>query len=538
MKQVLLLTACIGIHLAFFCPVAAGGELPWKPMDFSPLVDLPWKRPGATLSRTLEVVFKEPDAGIRYPVLAEYFRTEIPLADLARAFEICLTLDGRQDATDLIALLLPIWAQREPETAWNKAQSLVGAVVLEGSPLDLDSWRGPTVKVVNRKAWVASKIWMEPRALAGLGVGISSAEMPVESRRRLLKEYASFYVDHFDALPEPGGAEGGGRGYPGANPRLIKTLELPAGEFSQEVSGNDPGEPAALQAGFNRWLAQEPKLGMKLLELQEELSEKAKSAVGSATPVRLPQPSFYLLWRQVDPAGLLSLALSEDPDLAEASERARVVMMADRPLTDEVTRRLAKRSVGANTSEEEEGDECRLLAWYDPQAAWQLALRLKDPDVLRDVADDMVYGNGNTANGFLHGIRAFAGLDLPAAAKVLGEAVFEQMLQEYGYMVMEQWLEVDVASAAKFGFHFLTAIPEVRAVAREDLLRLLRGDDQFASDGDMIDRTFCALRFWAMWKPAEMEAWIATVTQNDPEMNRVLSWLWENPWGPEAEHGN
>jgi hypothetical protein len=45
----------------------------------------------------------------------------------------------------------------------------------------------------------------------------------------------------------------------------------------------------------------------------------------------------------------------------------------------------------------------------------------------------------------------------------------------------------------------------------------------------MIDRTFCALRVWAVVKPDEMKKWIATL--DDAEMRKALTWLLEHPWG-------
>jgi hypothetical protein len=64
---------------------------------------------------------------------------------------------------------------------------------------------------------------------------------------------------------------------------------------------------------------------------------------------------------------------------------------------------------------------------------------------------------------------------------------------------------------------------------RENLIKLFSGDDKFASDGDMIDRTFCSLRVWAVVKPREMKAWIGTL--QDAEMRKALTWLLQHPWG-------
>jgi hypothetical protein len=42
----------------------------WKPTDFEPLTELPWKQPNATMESVLDAIFREPNRNIRYPILA------------------------------------------------------------------------------------------------------------------------------------------------------------------------------------------------------------------------------------------------------------------------------------------------------------------------------------------------------------------------------------------------------------------------------------------------------------------------------------
>ncbi len=60
--------------LMFSTATVLAQRLDWKPTDFEPLTDLPWKRPDATLETVIEAIFREPNPAIRYPVLAEYLR--------------------------------------------------------------------------------------------------------------------------------------------------------------------------------------------------------------------------------------------------------------------------------------------------------------------------------------------------------------------------------------------------------------------------------------------------------------------------------
>jgi len=92
--------------------------------------------------------------------------------------------------------------------------------------------------------------------------------------------------------------------------------------------------------------------------------------------------------------------------------------------------------------------------------------------------------------------------------------------------IMEVWGDIDIGEAARYGLDFML---RNRYVPRENLIRLFSGDDKYAVDGNMIDRTFCALRVWAVVRPKEMKAWIAT--QPDKRMRTALTWLLEHPWG-------
>ena len=86
--------------------------------------------------------------------------------------------------------------------------------------------------------------------------------------------------------------------------------------------------------------------------------------------------------------------------------------------------------------------------------------------------------------------------------------------------------DIDIGEAARYGLNFLL---RTDYAPRENLIKLFSGDDDFSSDSDMIDRTFCALRVWAVVKPKEMKAWIATIKEAD--MRKALTWLLEHPWG-------
>ena len=95
---------------------------------------------------------------------------------------------------------------------------------------------------------------------------------------------------------------------------------------------------------------------------------------------------------------------------------------------------------------------------------------------------------------------------------------------------MEQWDSMDVAAAAKFGLAYLI---RTDYAPRNGLVRFFSGDNIYGGEDGMIDRTFCALRMWAVVRPGEMKEWINTV--EDEALRKALFWLVDNPWGKTQE---
>jgi hypothetical protein len=175
-----------------------------------------------------------------------------------------------------------------------------------------------------------------------------------------------------------------------------------------------------------------------------------------------------------------------------------------------------------------------LEAWsrVNPLQALEATGKYRDPDILCGVANEAVYPGASSYNRSHPGLEAVRAYDLRRVLPHMSEEAVESIGWHWGYTEMEQWLEVDAGEAARYGFEYLTRFPDLKVISRGDLIRLLEGDDDAASDSDMIDRTLCALRFWAMWKPDEMRKWIAGL--GDAEMQKALTWTLMNPWGKRA----
>ena len=75
---------------------------------------------------------------------------------------------------------------------------------------------------------------------------------------------------------------------------------------------------------------------------------------------------------------------------------------------------------------------------------------------------------------------------------------------------MESWGGIDIGEAARHGLEFMLATDYA---PKKGLLRFFGGEDVYPDEERMIDRTFCALRVWAVVKPDQMKAWIATLKE-------------------------
>ena len=91
--------------------------------------------------------------------------------------------------------------------------------------------------------------------------------------------------------------------------------------------------------------------------------------------------------------------------------------------------------------------------------------------------------------------------------------------------VLEWYGTLDIAAMARHGFDFMR---RTNFTPRENLIKFFSGQDGYTDD-DVIDRTFCSLRVWAVVKPKEMKEWIGTIKEAD--MRKALTWLLDHPWG-------
>lgn len=493
-----------------------------RPSDFQPLTALPWGGDSDQASAVVQRIFLEPDVWVRYLVLAEYFR-KVPVKFLGEIFDMALRLEGTQTPDDLVALLLDVWAQRDPETAWERTSHLFDLVGLEEGWLTYDGWKDrPRIVLQDRGAIENSGYWLRRETLVAFAEGVNASDSLDTDKVRFMKAFIERWFQHFASWPGHGDATRYRRASLHESSRIISIFD----RDPRYQSGIKPGilsqeDLVACEIGWRRWLERFPGDADEILKSIAGVRGPWRQ-VGAppGTPLASVSPGLLLVWRRVDRPGLVAWADRDvADDHAEARWAARCLLMAEVP---EPQRK--RWMAGIAGRDDATGRIGELAAWH-PELAMRAAWVAGDELELEDLVDRAVYGPfpDEPWNASLSGIRYLECHGL----EHVHESVRSRLDEQWGSTTfMEQWGSINAGSAARFG---------VKTLVRTDyaplaeVARFFRGEDLYADEGGLIDRTLCALRVWAATKPAEMRNWIAD--QDNAQLRKALAWLLEHPWG-------
>jgi hypothetical protein len=526
----LLLLSLVWHSLLHTCTAQEPAPMPtkrlnWKLEDFQPLTELPWDdAESKPLTEVLTVIFREPDPQIRYPVLATYLR-QIPVGRFGDAFDQCIIMEGRQTPDGFMEFLLRIWAERDPVTCWERTQGLFQVIGIEYGWLNYDSWkRRDRITVRDAKAIQASPIWMENEGdLLGFPFGVQASSRPKEEKVKMLRAFADAWFSAFHSWPgyelndayEP--QSDYGSYYHHTAVELLKAFAArPESVRERNPDGRGPDYRASVEVGLRRWLKSEPQAALEILKKRNELIAPVHDEWGNLQPSG-PSTEWLMIWRQVDLAAMTQWVESLG---AGKSVRERSMLMS---WVDEPTR---TRWLKEAKKDSESTFELLIGSWasWNPQPAMEAALATRQREIVLHAVNDAVYGPFSSVWNTCHpGIGFIRDFDMYARIKSF---IGDLRDSDWGTAIMEQWGDIDVGEAARYGLDFML---ESGYAPREELIKLFSGDDEFSSDADMVDRTFCCLRVWAVTKPEEMRAWLANM--KDEEMRTALTWLLENPWG-------
>jgi len=518
-----LLVVCLGL---LTCGTGLAQRNNIQPKDFEPLTSLPWvDNEKATLEQVIDRIFREPNIDIRYPVLGEYLR-QIPVKDLGRAFDLATALEGTQTPDEVVYFLLYIWANRDPAAAWERTRTLFEVVGIEDGWLAPDTWDS-LIEVQNREAIEKSRFRLSRNALLGFVKGANNTEEPEIERVKLMKKFANLWIDRFHRWPDDRierFSSYHGKTLQDYSSHVIMAFNVSPPRL--QLDGDSDGSRdhrAGCEVLWRRWLVTHPD-GM------EELIQAIQSTVWQPNerPEPIPEQAARIssemlrVWHRINPTAFKAW-ISEvhtEPRLLDAARTGRCMIMA------EVSPALRKTWIDQMLTEKDPITSLRQLAGWQPQLAMESASVVKDEYLmLADLVDYCAYGpwHGSPWNATHSGF----GYLKEHRLEHLPEPLRKKLQQGwFECTFMEQWGDLDIGEAAQFGVNLL--LTDLQA-SRKDLLATLRGSTPPQLDDGIWDRTFCALRVWAVVRPTEMKKWIAT--QDGEDLRSALTWLLEHPWG-------
>jgi hypothetical protein len=494
-----------------------------KPVEFEPLTSVPWDAKDATMDAVLAAIFREPNTAIRYPVLGAYLR-HIPKGDIGKAFDLCVPLESTQNPDHLVHLFLPIWAERDPLACWAWVRQAFRLVGIEHGVLGYDSWTERLrITAQDLDAMRASRFWIRSEVLKAFPVAIDRSSLPKDERVRVMKEFTEIWFAAMASWPghSPHGLfeiDAGAIEREGV--ALVEALRRkPETDALESISWSDPTANLRMEIAM-RQLLQGNVVPATTLMAKAQM-ERPPTAENTRSWRRRPSDELLLLWAKRDPVGMTRWVDSLDPKDVELALRAKGLLLSR---VDAATRKRWLAEVKGSPAED--GPEATLFenwAQWDLEAAMLAVVDAGNPEAARGLANSAVYGpwSGQPWNASRHAFGILTRFDFTRLPPRVADLVLDDC-----YSLMEQWDSMDVANAARFGFAYLL---RTKYAPRERLIRFFSGEDLYADEGGMIDRTFCALRVWAVVRPEEMRKWIATI--KDAEMRKALTWLLENPWG-------
>lgn len=490
------------------------------PTDFEPLSSLPWKEADATLESILNRIFREPNVAIRYPVLCEYLRI-IPVEQLGKAFDICIEFEGTQTPEDLVALFLKIWAWRDPHGCWKRTKDLFDVVGIGRGWLNYDSWkkRDP-ITVQNVSAIRASPFYLPPSALKGFPIGVDQSTLSKGERVKIMSEFAQKWFRSFGSWPGYDPDRLGG--YQSFSHEIKHAFEMSIGQFRDQWPGGARSSAIAFEIGMRRWLKAEPA---SVIEVMKRAQETKWPSHWSLEPHSGPSIELLMLWEKTDLPAMIRWAETLDIRKDQSALRVKGFLMSR--VDPETRERWLAEAKSAVDDDDRTYNLMHDWAGWDPKTALEAAVARKDPELISQVADAASRGPWggrpyNTSHFGLGVIKDFDVMSIPPETR--------QAAREQWYQILEHWGNVDIGETARYGLNYLL---RTDYAPRDRLIRFFSGHDEYPDEGDMIDRTFCALRVWAVIRPNEMKTWIGTL--DDEKMRKALTWLLEHPWGTGKE---
>lgn len=515
----------LGLVLMFAAPMKLSAQrIAIKPQDFVPLTSLPWEDRDANSETVVRALYLEPDVAIRNSLLSHYLHT-IPAGHIEIVFNLCLALEGTQTPDELVGLVLTVWGERDPHAAWVRTKELMRVVGVDDW-LGLDAWDRPKITVQDEMALHESRFWLSSTSLGALPHAISRSSLPRNERVQLLREFADEWLKRFDFWP----------GDWSASPResvaghkVIEAFQKPAADLAGWLTQlREADDKLPFEIALRRRLASDPASAVDVIKAAT-VKNWPSGGCRLEPQSKGPSPALMMLWEKVDMPGMIRWADSPGETDDAPVLRARGMLMG-RVEADMRQRWLDDAKKPTKNRQDGWGTIQLLSEWakWEPKPAAHASVGFLDVDGIQTVVESAAYGPWDSLppNTSHFGLGFVKDFDVASLIPKLGKDI----VGEWGITIMELWGKVDVGEAARYGLDFML---RTDYAPRASLIKLFAGDDKYSSDSDMIDRTFCALRAWAVFKPDEMRAWIAK--QKGSDLRNALTWLLDHPWGTGPE---
>ena len=354
--------------------------------------------------------------------------------------------------------------------------------------------------------------------MLGFPVGTGQSSVTKEERVRIMKEFADMWFATFGTWPGTAA-----KGYSVRGGGLVTMLVDSVDPSITTRAGSGSEGEAAFEIALRRLLQADPSAAPEIIK---QAQEKKWPPSEGRTELRAAGPSveLFVVWAKANLPAMIRWAEPLDLRKNDLAVKAKGFLMSR---VDAATRnRWLTEAKGENEKEDQAVDLLESWALWDPKAALDFAAAAKDARMVASAirgASWVSWGADNMRHAGLGAVQDFDFFALP-------EKVRKELVSDWSQYVMEGWGGIDIGETARYGLNFLL---RSHYAPPKGLMAFFSGQDVYPDEGGMIDRTFCALRVWAVVKPEEMKAWIAT--QKDAGMRKALTWLLEHPWGGERK---
>lgn len=463
--------------------------------------DLPdWDRPDSAIPWILA----DRNPSVRSGLMRSWFEA-LPVEHYPEAAGLLWETDGLQ-VSPMASWILGRWAAMDYRSAWASVEPMLEIATNDHF---VDNWIERLVGPADPGMLADSGLWPRPDHLVRfLSAMETSGGLHVPEGRSISKSFRTRFEERFPGVLEdryPGGERT--EPDPGrlADARLLLTCpeeELPVLLQVDALEDNWP----AVVFGLRRWARVAP---MEALRGRRH---------GQAWEV-------LRTWGEHDIAGLVASWRDLEESLHDYALAALLLSGGEQEREEAFV--IIREARDDDEAPFGHGSPLEPVAGADLDLALDLFRRLY-PELDSYEAADLF---GAILGNAFYDFESFAVRDRARALLVSGEA---HPHDDCAYILMEEWGDIDVGEAARFGVDWhrrsIARAPGLSESEREfhqswtkrHLAEVWSGKRN-PLDASMDDRTYGVLRKWALCEPLEMMKWIQTV--DDPELATALLWL-------------